>query len=225
MQVEVKRGKLKVMHYPIIDLHTHLRGDIAKHTKIAKESGINLVVYMANTQPPLDSVESIKRSLKVKRHCRALPVSAITKNLVGKELVNVDKIRPWVVGFSDDGKYLADLKLLAAILKKGVLVMAHCSPEYEVGVKRPVMETEFIKRYLTVLEKIGGKLHIQHISQKPSVDLIRKAKKSGLKFTYETCPHYFTYTAEDLDVNVNPPLGNRALSLNDNFGKKLTTVN
>lgn len=192
--------------YPIIDLHTHLRGDIAKHTKIAKESGIDVVVYMANSQPPLDNVEIIKQSLKVKRYCRALPVSAITKNLAGKELVDVDKIRPWVVGFSDDGKYLANLKLLATILKKGVLVMAHCSPPYEIGVKKPYLETEFIKRYLAVLEKTGGKLHIQHISQKSSVDLIRKAKKQGLKFTCETCPHYFTYTAKDLDVKVNPPL-------------------
>jgi len=193
--------------YPIIDLHTHLRGDIARHTKIAQESGIDVVVYMANSQPPLDNVESIKRSLRAKRYCRALPVSAITKNLAGQELVDVDKIRPWVVGFSDDGKYLADLKILVAILKKGVLVMAHCSPPYEVGVKKPFFETEFIKRYLMVLEKTGGKLHIQHISQKSSVDLIRRAKKQGLKFTCETCPHYFTYTAADLDVKVNPPLG------------------
>ena len=34
--------------YPIIDLHTHLRNDIARHTKIAKESGIDIVIYMAN---------------------------------------------------------------------------------------------------------------------------------------------------------------------------------
>ena len=192
--------------YPIIDLHTHLRNDIAKHTKIAKESGINLVVYMANTQPPMDNVEIIKRSLKVKRHCRALPVSAITKNLAGQELVDVDKIRPWVVGFSDDGKYLADLKILAAILKKGVLALVHCSPPFEVGVKRPTSETEFIKKYLQVLRETGGKLHIQHVSQKSSVDLIRKAKKGGLNFTCETCPHYFTYTSSELDVKVNPPL-------------------
>lgn len=197
--------KLK-FNYPIIDLHTHLRGDIAKHTKIAKESGIDVVVYMANSQPPLDNAESIRRSLKAKRYCRALPVSAITKNLAGKELVDVDEIRPWVIGFSDDGRYLADLKLLATILKKGVLVMAHCSPPYKVGVKRPEMETDFIKKYLAVLEKTGGKLHIQHISQKSSVDLIRRAKKQSLKFTCETCPHYFTYTAADLDVKVNPPL-------------------
>ena len=194
------------LDYPIIDLHAHLRGDIARHTKIAKESGIDVVVYMANSQPSLDSLVRVKKSLKAKRYCQALPVSAITKNLAGQELVDIDKIRPWVVGFSDDGIYLADFKLLATILKKGVLVMTHCSPAYEVGVKKPYLETEFIKRYLAVLEKTGGKLHIQHISQKSSVDLIRKAKKSGLKFTCETCPHYFTYTAADLDVKVNPPL-------------------
>ena len=114
-----------------------------------------------------------------------------------------------MVGFSDDGKYLANFRLLAAILKKGVLVMAHCSPTYEVGVKRPYLETDFIKKYLQVLRKTGGKLHIQHVSQKSSVDLIKKAKKSGLNFTCETCPHYFTYTSLDLDVKVNPPLGSR----------------
>jgi len=123
------------INYPVIDLHTHLRNDVAKHTKIAEESGIDVVVYMANSQPPLDDVEIIKRSLKAKRYCRALPVAAITKNLAGKELVDVDRIRLLVVGFSDDGKYLADLKLLEAILRKGVLVMAHCSPSYEAGLK------------------------------------------------------------------------------------------
>ncbi len=194
------------LSYPIIDLHAHLRNDIAGHTKIAKESGIDIVVYMANSQPPLDNPAVIKQSLKAKRYCQALPVSAITKGLAGEELVDVDKIRPLVVGFSDDGRYLANLDLLAQILQKGVLVMTHCSPPYDAGVKNPEMETEFIEKYLQVLQKTGGRLHIQHISKKSSVDLVRKAKKQGLKFTCESSPHYFTYTASELDTKVNPPL-------------------
>jgi dihydroorotase len=193
--------------YPIIDLHAHLRNDIAKHTKIAKDSGIDAVVFMANGQPPLDNLVAIKQSLKAKRYCRALPVSAITKNLAGAELVDVENIASWVVGFSDDGRYLASLDLLAKILKKGVLVMAHCSPPFEIGVKKPELETEFIKKYISVFQKTGGRLHIQHVSKKGSVTLIRQAKKKGLNITCETCPHYFTYTAGDLDVRVNPPLG------------------
>lgn len=196
------------MHFdfPIIDIHTHLRNDISGHTKLAKESGIDVVVYMANCDPPLDDLDKIKKSLETERHCRAIPVSAITKGLQGKELVDVDKIRTLVAGFSDDGKYLEDLNLLQEILKKGVLVMAHCGPSYEAGIKNPILETEFIKRYLGVLEKTGGKLHIQHISKKKSVDLIQNAKQRGITISCETCPHYFTYTQGDLDVKVNPPL-------------------
>lgn len=195
--------------FPVIDLHTHLRNDIAGHTKIAKESGIDVVVYMANCNPPLDNLERIKKSLKEKRYCRAIPVAAITKNLAGKELVNVDRIKPYVVGFSDDGKYLKNLNLLKEILEKNVLVIAHCSPPYEMGVRKPKLETKFIERYLNLLVKIGSKLHIQHLSKKGSVKLIREAKRSGIKVTCETCPHYFTYTKDDLDTKVNPPLASK----------------
>lgn len=196
-------------NFPIIDIHTHLRNDIPKHTKIAKESGISVVVYMANCDPPLDNLKRIKQSLEAERHCEAIPVSTITKNLEGKALVDIDKIKPFVVGFSDDGKYLEDLNLLQEILKKEVLIMVHCSPPHEEGIKNPELETEFIKRYLDVLEKTGGKLHIQHISKKESVNLIRSTKQRGISITSETCPHYFTYTYQDLNVKVNPPLASK----------------
>lgn len=195
------------LNFPIIDLHTHLRKNILRHTIIAKESGITIVVYMANCEPPLDNVEIIKHSLNEKRYCQAIPVSAITKGLAGKELVDIVAIKPYVVGFSDDGNYLEDLKLLEEILAMNVLVLAHCSPTYEEGFANPTLETKFIERYLPVLEKTKGKLHIQHISKKESVELIRSVKKQGLKLTCETSPHYFTYTKDDLAIKVNPPLG------------------
>ncbi len=197
--------------FPVIDLHAHLRNDIPLHTKIAKESGIDVVVYMANCSPSLDNLRRIKESLKEKRYCKAIPVSAITKNLAGKEPVDIDKIKPYVAGFSDDGKYLKDLGLLKEILMRKVLVLVHCSPSYEIGVKNPNLEAEFIERYLNFLDKnkknIKGWLHIQHVSKKESVRLIKEAKKKGINLSCETCPHYFTYSREDLDVKVNPPLG------------------
>ena len=199
--------------FPVIDLHAHLRNNIPFHTKIAKEAGIDVVVYMANCSPPLDNLETIKKSLKEKRYCKAIPVSAITKNLDGKKLVEVDEIKPYVAGFSDDGKYLKDLGLLEEILIKEVLVLVHCSPSYKIGSKKPYLETKFIERYLDFLDKnskkIRGWLHIQHISKRESVKLIEEAKKKGLKLTCETCPHYFTYSKEDLDTRVNPPLGTK----------------
>ncbi|GAH51275.1 unnamed protein product, partial [marine sediment metagenome] len=172
--------------YSIIDLHTHLRNDIPKHTKTAKESGIDVVVYMANCHPPLDNLKRIKKSLREKRYCQAIPIAAITKSLKGKELVEVERIKPYVAGFSDDGKCVQNLNLISEILKMGVLLLVHCEPE-----------VKMIDKYLNLLSKIGGKLHIQHLSKKESVKLVREAKRSGIKVTSETCPHYFTYTKGD----------------------------
>lgn len=197
--------------YPVIDMHTHLRNEIPYHTKIAKESGIDVVIYMANVSanPPvsLDNLEVIQESLRQKRYCQAFPVSAITKNREGKELVDVDRIRPYVVGFSDDGNYLEDLGLLREILEMGVLVLAHCCPPYEIAVEH-LLQIKYLDDYLNTYARIKtGKLHIQHVSRKEEVGLIRSAKKSGIAVTCETCPHYFTYTREELDTKVNPPLG------------------
>lgn len=193
-------------NYPVIDMHAHLREDISEHTKIAKESGIDIVVYMANCSPPLDNLKTIKKSLKEIRHCRAIPVSAMTVGLNGKKLVDVERIKPYVAGFSDDGKYMSNFRLLKEILEKEVLVLAHCCPDYETAIELPYMETICIEKYLDVLSKTKGKLHIQHVSREQSVQLIRDAKKSGLEVSCETCPHYFTYAREDLDMKVNPPL-------------------
>src|SRR3990167_9321197 len=138
--------------YKIIDLHAHFRDDISYHTKIAKEAGISEALYMPNTEPCLDNVRDIKISLRKKRYIKAIPVSAITIGRKGKKLVDVEKIKPYVAGFSDDGNCLMDLNLLAEILKTGVLVMAHLEPE-----------TEMAQKYLKVFKEVGGRLHLQHI--------------------------------------------------------------
>lgn len=211
----IRRGDLilvvgySTIDYPVIDMHAHLRNDISKHTMLAKENGIDIVVYMANCEPPLDSLERIKQSLNEERHCKAIPASAITKDLDGKELVDASRIKQYVAGFSDDGKYLYDLGLLHSILEMEVLVLAHCSPTYEESITNPFLETRFIERYLPVLEKTKGRLHVQHLSKKESVELIRSAKQQAINLTCETCPHYFTYTREELDTKVNPPLATR----------------
>ncbi len=182
--------------YEVIDLHTHLRDNIPFHTQLAKEAGIGMILYMANTHPCLDNVAAIKASLKKKRQIKAMPVSAITIDRKGKNLVDIDSIKPYVAGFSDDGDCLKNLQLLATVLKKNVLVMLHAEPE-----------TEMVEKYLRVLSKVSGRLHLQHISQASTVTIIRKYKKHGLRFTAETCPHYFSYNNEVEDKPVNPPLG------------------
>lgn len=186
--------------YEVIDLHTHLRENIPFHTRQALEAGIGTVLYMANMKPCLDNVAAIKLSLKKKRFVKARPVSAITIGRQGKELVDIEKIMPYVAGFSDDGDCLKDLNLLAEILRKNVLVMAHLEPE-----------TEMLIKYLQVLSKVGGRLHLQHISKAKSIKILRPWKNcpnsKNTHLTVETCPHYFSYNNEVEDRPVNPPLG------------------
>jgi len=182
--------------FPIIDMHVHLRNDILYHTALAKQSGIDVVVYMANTKQVIDTREKVFKSWDEKRATYAFPISAITCGLKGKKLVDIENLKDYVVGFSDDGKCLKDLGLMKEVLQTNVLILAHCEPE-----------TEYILKYANILSKTGGKLHIQHISKKESVKLIKAIKKDKINITCETCPHYFTYTKNDLETKVNPPLG------------------
>lgn len=186
---------MKSLKYPIIDLHAHLRNDVCYHTRLAKAAGISTMVFMPNITPCLDNLDEIKKYSRQKHYVKIIPTSAITINRAGDRLVNIDLIKKHVVGFTDDGNCLTNLSLVAEILKKNVLVMAHLEPE-----------VEMTHKYLKILAKVGGKLHIQHVSQKKTVELIRKAKKAGLNVTCETCPHYFTYHNEIEDKAVNPPL-------------------
>ncbi len=72
-------------------------------------------------------------------------------------------------------------------------------------------EEIMVARDLTLAELTGARLHICHVSTKRSVELIREAKRRGVKVTCEVTPHHFTLTEEavksfDTNTKVNPPL-------------------
>ena len=53
--------------------------------------------------------------------------------------------------------------------------------------------------------------HICHISTETSVNMIRSAKERGVNVTCETCPHYYSFTVEEVltsgvNAKMNPPL-------------------
>lgn len=183
---------------PVIDMHVHLRSEPTSHLRVFAESNIDQVLAMANTSDVLDDIDKI---IRYKQKCQGFGVvvsfvSALSKNLAGKELVNIGGLKDQVVGFSDDGKCLINSELLAKAWQEDVLVLAHLEPE-----------TEMLEKYIFVLKKVGrGRLHCQHISRKSSVDLLKKYKNS-LPITAETCPHYLYLNSEIDDLVVNPPIG------------------
>jgi dihydroorotase len=74
-----------------------------------------------------------------------------------------------------------------------------------------VSEDIIVSRDILMAEYTGGKIHIAHISTKKSVEMVREAKKKGIKVTAEVTPHHFTLTDDavktyDTNVKMSPPL-------------------
>ena len=62
-----------------------------------------------------------------------------------------------------------------------------------------------------MLYEVITQVHIAHVSTAESLDLIRNAKRQGIKITAETAPHYFSLTHRDVadydtNMKMNPPL-------------------
>ncbi|MEK7396252.1 MAG: dihydroorotase, partial [Candidatus Poribacteria bacterium] len=72
-------------------------------------------------------------------------------------------------------------------------------------------EERMVARDIKLAEETGLHVHIAHVSTAGSVELIRQAKKRGVKVTAEATPHHFTLTDEAVEkyganAKMNPPL-------------------
>lgn len=199
----------KIIIPGLIDMHCHLRepGFEYKETietgiQSALNGGYTAICPMANTNPVVDNVETLKYTIAKASGIGFYPICAITKGLNGKELADFQSLKnAGAIAFSDDGKPLKNLELFEKALKTGKLIISHLEDE--------AVEAE---NQLKILKNVGcGRLHFAHISTKGAIELIRQAKKDGLNVTCETAPHYFTFTSknetEDGKFKMNPPLG------------------
>jgi dihydroorotase len=75
----------------------------------------------------------------------------------------------------------------------------------------PEAESAAVERDLEVLARVGGRLHLCHVSTAGSVELLRSARAAGLQVTAETTPHHLLLTTDMVegigpDAKMNPPL-------------------
>lgn len=200
----------KIIVPGLVDMHCHLRepGFEYKETivtgiKSALNGGFTAICPMANTNPVVDNVETLKYELDKAAaigETRVSPIAAASKGLKGEELTDIPALKnAGAIAFSDDGKPFWNEELFKKALKTGELIISHAEDE-----------AAEVKWQLEILEEIGGKLHFAHLSTKESIDLVRKAKAIGLNVTCETAPHYFTFTSDNVTKNgrfkMNPPL-------------------
>lgn len=222
------------------DLHVHFRepGQTWKETirsgsRAAARGGYTLVCTMPNLDPVPDSPEHLaveQEAIDRDALIRVLPYGSITKGRLGLELVDFHTLKNRCVAFSDDGsgvqrrEMMRDAMRMAA--EEDVIIAAHCEDNTllhggyihdgrycrEHGHKGICSESEWgqIARDLELAAETGCRYHVCHISTAESVEIIRQAKKSGVRVTCETAPHYLTLCEDDLQEDgrfkMNPPL-------------------
>lgn len=233
----------KLVTYGLCDVHVHLRqpGFEAKETiytgtTAAMMGGYTAVCAMPNLNPTPDSVEHIEEELKHIKDDAAInvyPYAAITIDRKGRQLVDMEALREYAIAFSDDGSGVQSEEMMRKAMEEAarldVIIAAHCEVndllhggyihdgEYcrANGHKGICSESEWgqIERDLRLAEETGCRYHVCHISTKESVELIRQAKKRGVKVTCETGPHYLVFCDEDLKeegrFKMNPPIRSR----------------
>lgn len=205
---QVIDGKGYTLLPAFVDLHTHLRDpgfpekeDMASGMNAALRGGFVHLTAMANTKPITDTKEKVVRNLKKAEElnlCDLTQVSAVTKDFLNRKdaLVDFSALRTVTTMFSNDGKNMDSLEVVEQALKFSkeldFTVSCHCEPE-----------AEYTAKYLELNRMIGGNLHICHVSEKETVELIRKAKDQGIKVTCEVTPHHLF--EHSIPYKVHPP--------------------
>ena len=225
----------------ICDMHVHFRDpgqthkeDIVTGGNAAAAGGVTAVACMPNTNPTVDSPETVKYILEKAKGAtvKVYPVGCITKGLKGEELCDFEELKKaGCVAVSDDGKPVRNARVMAQALVKahyaGLKVISHCedpdvvaggiinsgevSKELGVNGMHRISEDISTAREIVLAGDLEMPIHIAHVSTATSMMLLRVAARYGIMVTSETCPHYFSLTDEklrsrDADYRMNPPL-------------------
>ena len=223
-----------------VDVHVHLREPgffyketIKSGTLASAAGGYTDVCSMPNLNPCPDSFEHLKEQLDIIEKnavIRVHPFGTITKGQKGEELSDMEEMKDFVIGYSDDGRGVQSEEMMLSAMEKAKslnkIISAHCEDnnllyggyihdgEYAKlnGHKGICSESEWgpIKRDIELIKKTGCKYHVCHISTKESVALIREAKAQGVDITCETGPHYLTMNdmmlKDEGRFKMNPPI-------------------
>ncbi len=223
------------MHCHLREPGFEYKEDITTGTKAALQGGFTSVACMPNTSPVVDNpalVLYVKNRAFEEDNAKVYPIAAVTKGQKGKELTEMGcLLEAGAIAFSDDGLPVSDGNTMRLALEYaktfGGLIISHCEDKSIAGegvvnegfnstiaglkgINR-VAEEAMVARDILLAEALDARVHIAHVSTEGSVELVRQAKKRGVKVTCETCPHYFSATDDEIlsfntYAKINPPL-------------------
>ncbi|HYY08380.1 MAG TPA: dihydroorotase [Actinomycetota bacterium] len=204
-------------------------------TRAAAAGGFTAVAPMPNTDPVADDasvIAGVRAAAARAGLADVFPVGAITRGQEGESLAELgEMVEAGVRVFSDDGHCVPTARILRNALTyvrafDDVVIAEHCEDaslsigqqmhegitSYSLGLagQPSASEDTIVYRDLEVARLTGGRLHLCHLSSARSVELVRAAKRDGVRVTADVTPHHLVFTDEDLrtyDTNrkVNPP--------------------
>ncbi len=212
---------------------------IGTGTRAAAAGGFTTVVCMPNTSPVADSagtIQFINDAVRRDAVIKVLPTGCITVGMKGAALAPIGSLkRMGVVAITDDGECVQSNELMRRACEYAKMfdlpLMDHCQDaslthgavmnEGNVSTRLGLRgwphaaEDIIVARNVILSEHTGAHIHLQHISSRFSVDIIRRAKQRGARISAEATPHHIALTDESLsgyDTNfkMNPPLRTEA---------------
>jgi dihydroorotase len=227
-----------------IHVHFREPGQTHKETigtgsRAAAAGGFTTVVCMPNTSPVADTagtIQFINDAIRRDSVIKVLPTGCITTGMKGQTLAPIGSLkRMGVVAITDDGECVQSNELMRRACEYAKMfdlpLMDHCqdaSLTHKAVMNEGVVSTRLgltgwphaaediiVARNVILSEYTGAHIHLQHISSRYSVGIIRRAKKRGVKISAEATPHHIALTDESLatyDTNfkMNPPLRTEA---------------
>ncbi len=223
------------MHVHLREPGQEAKEDFASGTKAAAAGGYTTVATMPNTNPVVDTA-ALVRSLQKRAEEAAVVhveiIGAVTKGQKGEEMAEMgDMTAAGAVAFSDDGHFTKSAKVLLncydylrafdkviinheeepSLVDEGVMNESHRSAMLGMKGRPTVAEDIAVYRDIALAEYADARVHVAHISSARSVELVREAKKRGVKVTAEVTPQHLTMTDDmvelsDSSTKINPPL-------------------
>jgi dihydroorotase len=208
---------------------------IATGSRAAAAGGFTSVVCMPNTAPVADNagtIQFIKDVVARDAVVHVYPTGCITVGQKGQALAPIGSLkRAGVVAITDDGDCVQNNDLMRRAVEYAKMfdlpVMDHCQDHAmtqgavmnegvvstRLGLRGwpNAAEDLIVARNVILSEYTGAHIHLQHISSKFSVDVIRRAKQRGARITAEATPHHLALTDDalvsyDTNLKMNPPL-------------------
>jgi len=240
-KAEVVDGTGKFVSPGFFDLNCNIgelgletKEDLQSGTKAAASGGFTGIALMPNTQPPVHSKAEVEYLLNRAKNnlVDVYPLGSISHKRDGRDMAEMyDMFLSGAKAFTDGNRPVQDAGLMERSLLYtkgfGALIMSYPEDTAIAG-KAKVHEGEMstllgmkgipalaeelmIARDLYLAEYTESKIHFSTISTTRSVELIRDAKKKGLKVTCDVAAHHLLLTDEalvgfDSQYKVKPPL-------------------